>query len=171
MEGLESIKMYGSFFKQIIDFVTQPWFILTLAAALIAAAVFLFFKLKSRLAARSIKSTACIGAEFEKYCAKLLKLKGFKNIELTRATGDFGVDILAQKDGVSWAFQCKSYDTAIGPHAVMEVYSGKAYYDTMVGAVITDSVFTANAIEMAEKLNIILWDCEKLEELERSVGL
>ena len=58
------------------------------------------------------------GHEFEYFCADLLKNMGFSEIEVTKGSGDFGVDILAEKDGVSYAFQCKCYDKPIGVRAV-----------------------------------------------------
>ena len=43
------------------------------------------------------------GHEFEYFCAELLKENGFVNVEVTQASGDFGVDVLAEKDGVTYA--------------------------------------------------------------------
>ena len=40
------------------------------------------------------------GHEFEEYCAELLKKCGFEDVEVTRGSGDYGIDILAEKDGV-----------------------------------------------------------------------
>lgn len=37
------------------------------------------------------------GHEFEYFCAELLKENGFVNVEVTQASGDFGVDVLAEK--------------------------------------------------------------------------
>ena len=41
------------------------------------------------------------GHEFEYFCADLLENQGFTDVEVTRGSGDFGVDILAEKDGVT----------------------------------------------------------------------
>lgn len=35
------------------------------------------------------------GHEFEYYCAELLKKCGFQEVEVTRGSGDYGIDILA----------------------------------------------------------------------------
>ncbi|WP_408069788.1 restriction endonuclease [Butyrivibrio sp. JL13D10] len=98
------------------------------------------------------------GHDFEYYCADLLKEHGFSEVEVTRGSGDFGADILAEKDGISYAIQCKCYDKPIGVKAVQEIYAGKDYYDCMVGAVMTNQYFTAPAVELAKKLKIMLWD-------------
>ena len=105
------------------------------------------------------------GTDFEFFCADLLKESGFLDVEVTKLSGDYGVDILAEKDGISFAFQCKNYMSPVGIKAVQQIYSGKAYYDKMVGVVMTNHCFTKPAIDFAEKLNILLWDGEYLKEM------
>lgn len=106
------------------------------------------------------------GHDFEYYCAELLQNRGFLEVEVTRASGDFGVDILAEKDGVTYAIQCKCYAGPVGVKAVQEAYAGRDYYDRMVGAVMTNQYFTAPAVEAAKKLKILLWDRGYLETME-----
>ena len=106
------------------------------------------------------------GHEFEYYCADLLKNRGFLEVEVTRASGDYGVDILAEKDGVTYAIQCKCYDGPVGVKAVQEAYAGRDYYDRMVGAVMTNRYFTDPAVKAAKKLKILLWDRGYLETME-----
>ncbi len=103
------------------------------------------------------------GHEFEYYCANLLKERGYLDVEVTRGSRDYGVDILAEKDGVTYAIQCKCYSTPVGVSAVQEAYAGRDYYDRMVGAVLTNQYFTAPAVEVAKKLKIMLWDRGYLE--------
>ena len=105
------------------------------------------------------------GHEFEYFCAELLKENGFVNVEVTQASGDFGVDVLAEKDGVTYAVQCKCYSDKVGNHAVQEATSGAQYYHRMVAVVLTNSTFTPAAIETAQKTNVLLWDREKLKEM------
>lgn len=105
------------------------------------------------------------GHEFEYFCAELLKENGFVNVEVTQASGDFGVDVLAEKDGVTYAVQCKCYSDKVGNHAVQEATSGAQYYHRMVAVVLTNSTFTPAAIETAQKTNVLLWDRENLKEM------
>lgn len=98
------------------------------------------------------------GHDFERYCAQLLGRSGFLEVRVTKGSGDFGVDILAEKDGITYAVQCKCYSGPVGVQAVQEVYAGRDYYGCMVGAVMTNQYFTAPAVEMARKLKILLWD-------------
>lgn len=105
------------------------------------------------------------GHEFEHYCAELLKKKGFIDVEVTKGSGDYGVDILAEKEGVTYAIQCKCYTAPIGVKAIQEAYAGRDYYDRMVGAVLTNQYFTTPAVEAAKKLKILLWDRGYLESM------
>ena len=105
------------------------------------------------------------GREFEKFCAQLLERKGFIDVNITKASGDFGVDILAEKEGVTYAIQCKRYADPVGVKAIQEAYSGREYYDRMVGAVLTNQYFTAPAVEAGKKLKILLWDRGYLEQM------
>ena len=105
------------------------------------------------------------GHDFEYFCAELLQRRGFQEVKVTRGSGDYGVDILAEKEGVTYAIQCKCYSAPVGVKAVQEAYAGRDYYDRMEGAVLTNQYFTAPAAEAARKLKILLWDRGYLEEM------
>lgn len=105
------------------------------------------------------------GHEFEYYCADLLRESGFIEVEVTKGSGDYGADILAEKDGVTYAIQCKCYTAPIGVKAIQEAHAGRDYYDRMVGAVLTNQYFTTPAVEAAKKLKILLWDRDYLESM------
>ena len=105
------------------------------------------------------------GHDFEYYCADLLAQRGFIEVEVTKGSGDYGIDILAEKDGVTYAIQCKCYATPVGVKAIQEAYAGRDYYDRMVGAVMTNQYFTTPAVEAARKLKILLWDRGYLDEM------
>lgn len=106
------------------------------------------------------------GLEFEYYCADLLAENGFIEVEVTKGSGDYGIDILAEKDGVTYAIQCKRYTGLVGVKAVQEAYAGRDYYDRMVGAVMTNQYFTKSAAQAARKLKILMWDRDYIEYLE-----
>lgn len=105
------------------------------------------------------------GLDFEYYCADLLKQRGFIDVEVTKSSGDYGIDILAEKEGVTYAIQCKRYQEPVGVKAIQEAYAGRDYYDRMVGCVLTNQYFTGPAVEAAKKLKILLWDRGYLEEM------
>lgn len=105
------------------------------------------------------------GQKFEHFCADLLQSSGFSNVEVTQASGDFGIDILAQKDGVTYGIQCKCYSDTVGNHAVQEALSGAQYYHCMVAVVMTNNYFTQAAVETAKRTNVLLWDRDKVLEM------
>jgi len=105
------------------------------------------------------------GHDFEYFCAELLERRGFIEVEVTKGSGDYGIDILAEKDGVTYAIQCKCYSAPVGVKAVQEAYAGRDYYDRMVGAVLTNQYFTSPAVDAAKRLKILLWDRGYLERM------
>ena len=105
------------------------------------------------------------GLEFEELTCDILASNGFDIAENTQATADFGVDVLARKDGISYAIQCKLYNSPVGVEAVQQIYAGRAYYECHVAMVLTNQYFTSNAKKLADKLGVVLWDRDMLEEL------
>ena len=105
------------------------------------------------------------GHKFEYYCAELLEKNGFENVEVTRGSGDHGIDILAEKDGITYAIQCKCYSSNIGNAAVQQAHTGKSIYRKDIAVVLTNQYFTAQAKEEANILGVKLWDRDKLQEM------
>ena len=105
------------------------------------------------------------GAEFENWCANLLRNNGFVNVEVTRASGDQGVDVLAEKGEIKYAIQCKCYSSDLGNSPVQEVHAGKSMYNCHVGAVMTNRYFTSGAKELAKATGVLLWDRNKLLQM------
>ncbi len=136
--------------------------------AIIAALILIFvlaMALVRRWGRRVTDMDLMEGRDFEQYCAVLLRNRGFLEVEVTKGSGDYGIDILAEKDGVTYAIQCKCYGQPVGVKAVQEAYAGRDYYDRMVGAVLTNQYFTTPAVEAAKKLKILLWDRGYLESM------
>ena len=147
---------------------TKEWIIYAVVVAvvvIITAAVIRFVK---NYRMKPLPMDEMEGHDFEYYCADLLRANGFVEAGVTKGSGDFGVDILAEKDGITYAVQCKCYDKPIGVKAIQEVYAGRDYYGRMVGVVMTNQYFTQPAVELAQKLNIMLWDRGYLDSMEKS---
>ena len=98
------------------------------------------------------------GIQYERFVAKKLAKQGYTNIEMTPKSGDFGVDILARKNGMRIAIQCKRYSGSVGVHAIQEVEGGRKYYGCDKAIVITDSSFTTAAEKMADRIGVRLVD-------------
>ena len=111
------------------------------------------------------------GHEFEYFCAELLERCGFEDITVTRGSGDQGVDILAFKEDIKYAIQCKNYSSPLGNKPVQEVFAGKTFYKCHVGVVMTNSVFTKGAYELADSVGVILWDKHRLDKMMIKTGM
>lgn len=98
------------------------------------------------------------GHEFEYWCSDVLQDMGYTNVQVTPGSGDQGVDILADMNGIKYAIQCKRYSSDLGNTPVQEVHAGKYMYHCHIGAVITNQHFTSGAKELAEATGILLWD-------------
>ena len=105
------------------------------------------------------------GHKFEYACADILKSNGFKNVKVTPGSGDYGVDILAEKHGTRYAVQCKRYSQKLDNTAIQEVVGGLAYYHCQKGIVMTTNYFTKPAIKLAIANNVELWDKDKINHL------
>ncbi|WP_104748017.1 restriction endonuclease [Helicobacter cetorum] len=97
------------------------------------------------------------GFEFEEYCKLFFTSKGFK-AKVTQKSGDYGADLIIEKDGVKWVVQAKRYSHKVSPKAIQEVVSSKAYYNCEKACVITNSYFTQAAKNLAQANEVLLID-------------
>jgi restriction system protein len=101
------------------------------------------------------------GITFEQYIGELLKTQGY-TIEYTQVTGDFGIDILAHKDGTTTAIQVKRYASPVGITAVQQAIAGAHYYGCTRSMVVTNQTLTHAAWELAFKSSCWLIDRKRL---------
>ncbi len=102
------------------------------------------------------------GATFDRWCGSLLESVGFQVIQYTPASGDQGVDIVAERSGIRYAIQCKRLQEAVGHQSVQQAAAGKETYRCDQSAVMTNNWFTDSAKKTAEERNVLLWDRAKL---------
>jgi Holliday junction resolvasome RuvABC ATP-dependent DNA helicase subunit len=116
------------------------------------------------------------GQDFEKLIEALLTRMGFQ-AELTRATGDGGIDIIAKLDkpifGGLYLFQCKRFapDNLVGAPTVRDFYGAVTADRAVKGIFITTSDFTAQAREFAQRVGVELIDIQQLQKLFVENGL
>ena len=101
------------------------------------------------------------GREFEDFLSAYFESLGYR-VEATPASNDYGVDLLCRDREEYIAVQAKRYSGTVGVHAVQELLSGMAYYQTEKGLVVTNAYFSRQARELAEKGGIELWDRDDL---------
>ena len=98
------------------------------------------------------------GHAFERWCAELLTKCGFSHVNVTKGSGDQGVDVIGVYGGEKWAVQCKNYAKPLGNKPIQEVVSGAMFYDCSRRAVMTNQTFTKGAKELAKKTETVLID-------------
>lgn len=110
---------------------------------------------------------AMTGVEFEHYVAAVLRGRGY-DVEMTRATGDFGVDLIATRDGVRTAVQCKRQGRVVNGSAIQQVVAGAAVYECQNTMVVSNHRYTAAAQQLAEVHGCVLVDRTRLARLARN---
>lgn len=126
-----------------------------------------------RLTGRYLCAEQCLkltGEEFENYVALLLRDHYYRHIELTKGSGDQGVDILCERNGKTYAIQCKNYAGAVGNFAVQEAYAGAEFYGCDAAVVVCPCTFTRGAVELAKSTGVMLWDGTRLTRMMRKSG-
>lgn len=104
------------------------------------------------------------GIQFEHYLKLLFSTQGYK-VEVTRAAGDYGADLILRKDNKKIVVQAKRYAKNVGISAIQEVAASKAYYGADEAWVVTNSDFTEAARNLAESNGVILINRERLIEM------
>lgn len=106
---------------------------------------------------------AMTGIEFEHFVAELLPDFGYRNVQVTKASGDEGADVIAvNQNGARVCIQCKHYSGSVGFDAVKEVYTAKSLYACDIAMVVTNAYFTKQTIETAQRLGVKLYDRDAL---------
>ena len=111
--------------------------------------------------------SAMSGEGFEAYLMDLLCRLGYA-VCGTKATGDQGADVLATKDGRVVIIQAKNYRGTVGNAAVQEVTAAVRFYSGDEGWVVTNSMFTAAARELAQRTGVRLIDGHELACMTKS---
>lgn len=85
---------------------------------------------------------------FEAFVAELLTARGYRT-QLTQASHDFGVDVVASRGSERLAVQVKHYSRAVSGKAIAEALLGMPHYGCNACMVVTNSCFTRSAVKAA----------------------
>jgi restriction system protein len=122
------------------------------------------------------------GAEFEHYCAGLLKVFGYYNVVVTGSTdGDQGADVIADSpDGTPVAVQCKRLSSSVGPNVIRELIGAtrSGAHNRRVPILMSSAPVTsmaqqlarAEGVEVIDRGRLQDWMCEARDELEQRDG-
>lgn len=85
-------------------------------------------------------------------------------VKKTSYSGDQGADLIVEKEGLSFAVQCKD-SARVGNKAVQEVLAAQRFYKTDYAVVVTSGEFTKAARELAATTDAYLIGDAEIEKL------
>lgn len=109
------------------------------------------------------------GQTYKHFCAEVLRKQGYKNVAVVSGAGklmDRGVDIFAEKDGKSWAIQCRKYEEKeVKDTRVQDVEDARIKYNRDRAAILSNCPFSEGAKRAASGRHVRLWDREMLDQM------
>lgn len=109
------------------------------------------------------------GQDYEVFCAKILEESAWI-VRRTGRSGDQGVDLVAELNGISVAIQCKYYSSPVGNAAVQEIIAGKVFEKADHAAVVSNAAYTAAARQLASSGGVLLLHHDQLSQLRELVA-
>ena len=92
--------------------------------------------------------------QYELMCYSILKSENW-NVSLTDGGADFGVDLIAVKNNLKVAIQCKKHTNTVGIKAIQEVFWGGNYYECSKMVVCSNVGYSKNVKKLALKLVLL----------------
>ncbi len=139
-----------------------------IAAGVLAGLVVIDFFVRESVKRRLFKSTMksidkMEGVEFEQYLKARFEDWGYK-VTITKATADMGADLILERGDEKIAVQAKRYSHKVGTACVQQAVAGREAYEATGAICITNSYFTRQAKDIAERCNVAMWDRDVLRE-------
>ena len=104
------------------------------------------------------------GASYESYVKRVLEHEAW-DVQMTPASGDQGVDLIARMADMSVAIQCKFYSVPVGNKAVQEAVAGRVFYRCKYAAVVSNQSYTVSAKALAKTARVALLHHDELKDL------
>jgi HJR/Mrr/RecB family endonuclease len=102
--------------------------------------------------------------DFEKEVAVLFERQGYK-ASVTKGSGDGGIDILREKDGLQGIAQCKRFKNKVGPGPIRDLYGTMKAGNYKFGIAVCPSGFSDKAYEFSKGKNIKLIRLKQIMEM------
>ena len=101
------------------------------------------------------------GREFEIFCFELLKATGkYNKVSLTKASADYGRDVILTTDEGQIFVECKHYiNSIVGREICQKIMGSMQMFGAYQGIIMNTGKYHKNAYECANMVdNLILWD-------------
>lgn len=109
------------------------------------------------------------GRQFEEYLSALYQALGYQT-EVTKASGDFGADLILKNNNETIIVQAKRYSNKVSLQAVQEIVAAKGYYSANHAWVVTNNYFSDPARKLADANDVLLIDRDLLIKLSAQVN-
>lgn len=141
---------------------SQFWWLILIVAVILAARGAVWLIRERRLARAGISEIDIMdGITFERRLAHLFAARGYR-VEQTRARGDYGADLVLEKDGARTVVQAKRWKKNVGVKAIQEAVAAKPVYHCEYSMVVTNRYFTEQATRLAKANGVGLWNRDDL---------
>ena len=104
------------------------------------------------------------GIDFENFLKDMFEKLGY-NVQVTKASHDYGADLLVSKNGTLAIVQAKCYSKTVGIKAIQEVVSAKCHYGATDAFVATNNFFSKDAEILALENGVKLIDRTVIEKM------
>lgn len=103
------------------------------------------------------------GIEFEYYLEALFSKLKYKP-SVTKASHDYGADLILKNENKRIVVQAKRSSTKIGIKAVQEIYAAQRFHGADEAWIVTNSFYTKSAVELGNACSIIMKDRNTLSK-------
>lgn len=103
------------------------------------------------------------GIEFEYYLEALFSKLKYKPT-VTKATHDFGADLILKSENKKIVVQAKRSNSKIGIRAIQEIYAAQRYHNADEAWIVTNSFYTKSAKELGNACSIVMKDRNTLSK-------
>ena len=140
----------GPTIESLFDIASRLWWFWLLFGLFLLGRLIVFLYRQCRLARSGIRDIDRMdGGTFERYLHKLFQRRGYRVEHVGSARGDYGGDLLIQKNGTRTLVQAKRYSKNVGVAAVQQAVSAKAMYECTKAMVVTNGGYTRHARKLA----------------------
>jgi restriction system protein len=148
-----------------------PGGLLTIAAGLILAGTAVFLWRRAEAERNKFQRTGFTirdlqrlsPAQFEEWCAHRLREQGFV-VSVVGGQGDHGIDLIAERDGIRTAVQCKRWFgvRSVGEPQIRDLLGAMQHERAANGLVLTTGRYSDAAVKWVQGKPIRLWGAEEL---------
>jgi len=157
-----------------LEAITEPIIHLLIGSSVIVSILSLLAMIRYRsskrrrlkgLTLRELKSMS--PREFEHAIAELLRALEYKDVKVVGGSGDLAIDVIARYNNRRVVLQCKRYNERKVTSPEMQMFIGMIVteHNADKGIYVTTSSFTRDAVMLARRHGIELWDGDRLSEL------